>query len=163
MFFGLWAVCVAVPFCFVAARTAHHVVALLRLAYFDAVRRPVAHSFLGFHPRSPRLTPARTVEDAHLYAQLACRLQCRTQVLPPQAALKFVLAERLAFPRFFPPCAIANVCCQKRKCNAVVFHPLQVCHHTFGVNMFVHPIIVASYADAVRRCEKRLPQLFVRI
>ena len=43
----------------------------------NTIRRPVAHGLFGLNPRSARLAPARTVEDAHLYAQIASRLQSR--------------------------------------------------------------------------------------
>ena len=49
----------------IATRTTSDVGALLRLAYFDAFGRPVAHSFLGLHPRPARLTPSGTVEQAY--------------------------------------------------------------------------------------------------
>ena len=55
----------------IATRAASDVSALLRLAYFYAVGCPVAHSLVRLHPRTTRLTPARTVEYTHLYVQLA--------------------------------------------------------------------------------------------
>ena len=84
------------------ARTAHHVGALLRLAHLDALRRPVAHSLIGLHPRATRLAPSRAVEDAHLDAQFPRRLQRRAKVLPPQLALELILADRLLPPRILP-------------------------------------------------------------
>ena len=125
--------------------------------------RPVAHSFLGLHPWPSRLTPSWTVEQAHLDAQPTGCFQCRTQILPPQAALKFVFAESLPLPRIIPCRLVANVGGKECQGNAVLLHPLQVGHNTFRIHLLVHPIIVASYADAVGRCEKRLPEAFARV
>ena len=93
----------------VATWSARHVGSLFRFTYFYAVWCPVAHSFIGPHPRPARLAPARTVEESHLYAELAGGFQCHAQVRPPQAALELVLSEGLALPGVFPSGAVADV------------------------------------------------------
>ena len=59
----------------IAARTASNVGALLRLAYFYAVGRPVAHSLVRLHPRTARGAPARRRCNGRFHALLRRQIQ----------------------------------------------------------------------------------------
>ena len=102
---------------------------------FRLYRCQITHRLLRFHPRTARLAPARTVEDADVDAQFRGGFQCRVHHLPPCFTVEF----DGTFARFT---VFESDVADKGAVDADPLHRLQIAAYAVGADVVRNPVPV---------------------